>query len=376
MPHSPQHSDGMAEGCSFRSRPFSELTDAGAVWYADAAADAAGGWMRMAVDLVPERNAHFGLLADSYAPIDQARQRLLVPGGTMLVDECTVGSTDTNSSWHVQRVGPFASTGGSDWWLLYWHDVASLASLLPVAVIGWKISPVDAYGRHIGQAAIHEHHIGLNPTSISTPLHTASRIRCVLGSACTGTWPFIIQADFDSWQRYYENCLHVNEPIQLGGTYNDVRPADSSPLVWHLQVRLRVASSCTPASSALSIVHGGSGNAAQRAVGSSTIAVNVPFREDSFYYHASRMPFGGRLMASAEFSRHHLPHGWHVHPQRFQAGFMFAASPAALGLPAIQRRCVALSIDCALGTTREVRVRPGCVRRPTDVRVAGGVCLA
>ena len=36
-------------------------------------------------------------------------------------------TTDPGETWHTQRVGPFTSHGGTDWWYVGWDDFAALS---------------------------------------------------------------------------------------------------------------------------------------------------------------------------------------------------------------------------------------------------------
>ena len=64
----------------------------------------------------------------------------------------------------MQRVGPFSSRGGYDWWQLEWHDAGLLSSALRehrdgLLVTAHSIVPVDDAGARLGHPPLHVHHV-------------------------------------------------------------------------------------------------------------------------------------------------------------------------------------------------------------------------
>lgn len=82
-------------------------------------------------------------------------------------------ATATGSgTWHLQRVGPFVSVGGYDWWQMGWDDVAYLRAAKQAAPPGHDLvidahwtGPVDGGGVVVHHPPLHLHHVHLVPGS-------------------------------------------------------------------------------------------------------------------------------------------------------------------------------------------------------------------
>lgn len=60
-----------------------------------------------------------------------------------------------DGAWHVQRVGPFLSDGGYDWWQLGWSDVGMLKEVLAkfpegIDITSTIMTPVLEDGTRLG----------------------------------------------------------------------------------------------------------------------------------------------------------------------------------------------------------------------------------
>ena len=73
-------------------------------------------------------------------------------------------------TWHVQRVGPFVSEGGYDWWQMGWDNLAQLREVkertppgMDLMVDAHWTGPVDAAGKVVHHPPIHLHHVHLVP---------------------------------------------------------------------------------------------------------------------------------------------------------------------------------------------------------------------
>jgi hypothetical protein len=91
------------------------------------------------------------------------------------VDECDVPTA--TGMWRTQRIGPFLSRGGNDWWTVLAADFGGFTSMLTATGANGSRSPrriglsahflavVDAAGEPLGFPPIHLHHLGVVPST-------------------------------------------------------------------------------------------------------------------------------------------------------------------------------------------------------------------
>jgi hypothetical protein len=98
------------------------------------------------------------------------------PDGRLKIGSCTrpdsgLGDGATSFTWYSQRVGPFRSFGGNDWWITSWEDALSMSSLIAspgeVGINAHISVTLDGSGSIISFPPLHPHHIQLYPESLN-----------------------------------------------------------------------------------------------------------------------------------------------------------------------------------------------------------------
>ena len=179
------------------------------------------------------------------------------------MQSCKIPQED-GGSWHVQRVGPFVSTGGYDWWQIGWSDAGMLSDALRqhpegVDVVGYALTPVTEDGTRIGHPPVHIHHIhfvaqqGVRPRNIMRGLcvssagATLTHMDSLLKEKNCYNASLFLEQHGDYQCRPEEDgieCLtagdhnprRIRQVLDVEGELNDVRPFDSPPLRWYYQV--------------------------------------------------------------------------------------------------------------------------------------------
>ena len=105
--------------CELDIRPFSEIRAAEAHHFAD---DQQYNEM-IRTNLMKEQNI--------------TKRQSLVPTYDGWITSAECKTPTAAGAWHTQRVGPFQSIGGGDWWTISWFDFASLGK--PVAGYPYRI---------------------------------------------------------------------------------------------------------------------------------------------------------------------------------------------------------------------------------------------
>ena len=81
---------------------------------------------------------------------------------------CELPQSD-GSTWHIQRVGPFVSTGGYDWWQMQAEDAFALRRAIAahgsVGCLEYYMGPISGDGNGMGYPPLHPHHIHVTPWS-------------------------------------------------------------------------------------------------------------------------------------------------------------------------------------------------------------------
>ena len=115
--------DQVTAGCKFDLQPMSSvLKDATMIFYASTE-----DWANFeGIDLVPE-NKHL-----YQVPLwnNLATKKEM----SILAADCEVDNDD-GSTWSIQRVGPFKSTGNYDWWQFAWGDALRFKNKLKRKII-------------------------------------------------------------------------------------------------------------------------------------------------------------------------------------------------------------------------------------------------
>ena len=318
--------------CSFDWKPFLELKNAHAVHFPSINAyDSFAG-----VGL--GRTMHFSEEV-AMPSVNSMQMDLLLPEGEVQLGSCVVAHGQYE--WHTQRIGPFRSTGGFDYWQFSWSDVGSLGAVLdglpPGARIGmtahWS-GPLDSAEAPLGLPPLHVHHIHVSPTSFEYENFRAGADCLLWGYACYDD-ATLMQHHGDKQcvtdeggtdcfaDDYSRTPKLVYGPIGIFAEFNDVRPASSPPMSWWYQFSMRIAS---PAETAAPISSHYLVNSGKFVVsGTATDAVgliHVPSSVDSFHFYTGRMPFAGKLV----FTK------YHSHATVFHRSLLFAATTQQLGL--------------------------------------------
>ena len=102
-------------------------------------------------------NADVTFQASDDAPIQRSLESRARVGSCRVPVE-----TSDGEAWYSQRVGPFVSRGGYDWWFVAWDDVGNLSQLLTAGgAFGVKEvvhGAVDSDGAPIAFPPLHLHH--------------------------------------------------------------------------------------------------------------------------------------------------------------------------------------------------------------------------
>ena len=318
--------------CNFAWRPFLELQNAHAVHFRSASeydryeGVGLGGVMHLG-DLTSFPAANATTLSD------------LLPEARVWIGSCVV-STGQQAAWHRQRIGPFRSTGGFDFWQFGWSDVGELQAVVEANAGRWRVG-VNAYrsaafddvnGAPLGFPPMHMHHVHIMP-SPHTYESWKSGIECMLwGEDCTDISPMILQhGDAQCTSREGgTNCFevdHAGHPTLVRGTLsslveiNDARPQASPPLAWWYEISMRVArTTAEDVPLSLLLTSNSFGTSAKQT--DSFGLIRVPSHVDSFNFYTGQMPFAGALT----FTR------YHAHHAAFQKAFLFSATTQQLGL--------------------------------------------
>lgn len=208
-----------------------------------------------------------------------------------------------------------------DFFQLGWRNAGGLGRLpLPAAILGNRISAVDAQGRALGLPPIHHHHCHVSPGlgySFETTFQTHDA--CLLdGTACPDYSAIIFHhGDYECpsdaggtdcfTERYELHPRLAPEPLALNAELNDVRAHGSPPMTWYFEISLLVRrGGALPAPSSVhQIINPGLKDLTRQA-GLLTL-VHCPSAHDSFFYYTGRMPFSGAPLAHPDHGNSHQP---------------------------------------------------------------------
>ena len=332
-----------AAACEFIWRGFDELAHSFAYFNRDAGDHFAFRGTRLGgsdhpgepFDQLDEGHGTAGLIASS--------------DGQLRVGECTTPAED-GGLYHTQRIGPFSSVGGYDWWNIYHRDFGTVQRELDRLPKGHQLGitahvagAVTATGELIGNPPIHTHHVHIVPGVGEEYLMptTAGGLDCYLRSEHCWDMSVAIQQTGDSQcmsedggtecfgHDYGDHIKLIGEPLAIAAQLNDVRPTSpTAPLVWWYQVVLRTET-VGPEESADSKKRPLSVHAVSQPISidvppslDNLAAIELPINADSFIYYTGRMPFAGALAGV----------DWHTYALRFQSSLLAAAAPRHLGL--------------------------------------------
>lgn len=285
------------------------------------------------VDMVYERHAEYPAnewqhlpewspgCPNSKCPKTQ-RQRILF-------GDCEI-TDDSGGAYHIQRIGPFNSTGNYDYWQLGWSDVFGLSRILSAHPEGVMFDmgfygPVASTGEILGHPPMHIHHIHVLPQpGVKTKMmqweYRPSLLMEQHGDyECTpgdGGFGCLFE------KTAVGTVKHVTGLIDIEGELNDVRAPGSEPLEWWFQVAIHwfpKKRSLIPLSSWFMI---GPGRFDITNQFSQLRVFPAPTHEPSVYWYSGRMQRSGVMV------RNKL----HTHNTLFHKAFWFRATPKDLGM--------------------------------------------
>ena len=99
--------------CELSVRPFSEIQAAEAHHFAD------------------DRQYNEMIRTNLMKEENMTKRQSLVPTEDGWITSAECNTPTATGSWHTQRVGPFQSIGGGDWWTISWFDFGSLGKPVP-----------------------------------------------------------------------------------------------------------------------------------------------------------------------------------------------------------------------------------------------------
>jgi len=268
------------------------------------------------------------------------------PDHHMMVAECVKKTEGGN--WHTQRVGPFKSTGGYDWWTYFHRDFTPAREELEglkagerIGFTGHMMGPVDKNWNLIPIPPIHDHHIHIVPGLGA--YHTTQEFWTLAPCFLFGEWCFDAsmaiqqhgdlqcmpeEGGADCFGRDYSTeggggfIKLIRESLAITGQCNDLRPKASPPMVWWYQTTFRLTTirehSKWEALSTSTISNPASGALPME----NPFTMIVPTGEDSLIYFTGRHAFSGTLVGI----------DLHTHQLKSQGTLLIAATPQELGL--------------------------------------------
>mmetsp|Transcript_29169 Transcript_29169/g.62841 ORF Transcript_29169/g.62841 Transcript_29169/m.62841 type:complete len:651 (+) Transcript_29169:210-2162(+) len=213
-------------------------------------------------DMVPENRGNYikGETLDT-----RLRDGRVFTNNTVMMKICRIAAD--GGAWHVQRVGPFTSTGGYDWWSIGFPDVGLLSEALEKHPEGVDITrnafnPILADGTRLSYPPIHTHHshtipqpgvrhrLQERPVCVSrTGLGIPMLDNMVREAGCCNLTLFLEQhGDYvckpeddglDCLMQGDKSVRRVLQAIDYEGELNDVRPTGSAPLEWWYQIAVK-----------------------------------------------------------------------------------------------------------------------------------------
>lgn len=307
------------------------------------------------IDFLPENKAN-------YVAGSKFARKLSYPhtkSSDIMMHTCKVGHEDSNGGRVVQRVGPFESTGGYDWWQIGWTNVGLLKDILAhhpegVDIINYIISPVDENGERIGHPPIHVHHVHVIP-------QPGVRTRNIMRGICVRSSGFALQTLDEIFMErncynsslFFEqhgdyqckdedgglDCLlggdhnhrRITQALDVEGEINDVRPADSPPLKWYFQVAFewKIVDQDDQPISQMTITAPG---ATTTFFDDDQLRRTTTFPTPTFAEHM--LWYRGQMRTDGILVRNKL----HAHSMIFESSVFFIGTPADLGLDDVKFR--------------------------------------
>lgn len=241
---------------------------------------------------------------------------------------CTIKQSD-GSYYRIQELGPFASTGGYDFWQFGWKDVFGLSEILtehPRGIMADAAfsAAVLPDGTPLGLPPIHIHHIhvgqqiGVKAKEKSVPFLMMEQHGDYECTESDGGTRCLFEKTADGHGKV------IREPLDLEGELNDVRAFNYPPITWYYRVMLRYrpyspkSSALKPLSQSFFIGPSPIGDKQLNTLGT----FPTPTAEESIYWYTGKMATDGKLV------RNKL----HSHNVAFNRALWFHANPGQLGI--------------------------------------------
>mmetsp|Transcript_105642 Transcript_105642/g.235861 ORF Transcript_105642/g.235861 Transcript_105642/m.235861 type:complete len:697 (+) Transcript_105642:1-2091(+) len=258
-------------------------------------------------------------------------------GTTVGLRSCHIEVKD-GSKWSVQKVGPFRSTGGYDWWQVSWSDLGQFTDILKehpsgVYLLSTFFRPVNARGEDLGYPPIHIHHVHVSRVGRSIKFRNDYNADF---QYAVSEWLFEGHGDYQCHDAdggmscFYEELdgygKLIDFPLHIEGEFNDVRPVASEPMEWWIEVSFRwipaskVSSSRTKPVSVH--IFGGRGTNDFSIQQSLVLTWDMKFDQPYLFWYSGHMVTGGDLLVNK----------LHAHSRSFKSAFFFSATPRDLGL--------------------------------------------
>jgi hypothetical protein len=251
---------------------------------------------------------------------------------------CATNNTD-GSKWAVQKLGPFISTGGYDWWQFSWNDVGRLSHVLKenplgVYILESSIRAVDTKGVPLGFPPIHNHHTHVTREGQSYKYRKHYKAHTHLPFE----WFYEAHGDYQCRDQeggvgcyidgFEGHGKMVDYLMHIEGEVNDVRAVGSPPMEWFIEISFRwipiaseQARDVKPES-----VH------VFFSLGNMDLEASQQNQVTTFDLKTDGAPymywFYGKMGTSGDMLRNKL----HAHSHGFESAFFFTATPEDLGL--------------------------------------------
>ena len=232
-------------------------------------------------------------------------------------------------------LGPYVSTGGND----YWdndvdHTHLAVASSQHSSLAGWGVTIHDAdTGEELRLPPLHKHHIGLFQGA------SGDARSAWVKEGSGGEY-----VEYRGYHDFYRHGYRIPLPQDLVANLliNDVRAADSPPIRWYANISFTHDDGAARRDDVVTHMdadetdskHGtkvetlGLMKLETALVAASRFAnFEVPKNTDSFYVQTGTWPTSGTML----FGNNDLT-GTHTHHHLFQQSWLFAGTPAQLGL--------------------------------------------
>lgn len=307
------------------------------------------------IDMVPENKKSYirGDKHDKYMDFERKVEIMKERGGAdehISMHKCRIDTSDKDPDggmWHVQRVGPFYSTGNYDWWQIGWQDAGFMSEALAKYPHGIDVdrsvmAPTDENGNLIGHPPIHIHHIHTVEAGGVRPRNRL-QAKCFPGFDVGGS-KLLEQGNCYNSSLFFEQhgdyqcreeddglgCFmvgdhqtrRIDQIIDLEGDLNDVRPPNSPVMKWYYQFALhwKPADVTNSITSMMTIM--APGNLLKDNQLTRVATFPTPTDKPTFIWYM------GHMWASGELQRNKL----HAHNMVFESSQFFAATPEDLGL--------------------------------------------